>query len=192
MTAPSQPQPLRVYRVFGLLLVTALVLTSAGYVFFRVTPQERNVNVAGIIIPVPDGMKKVSETSVAADAPDQTHGKVAFKGKVSPSMIVRFYHNLMPAKDWQPDSDIGRRNRRLRVYARQSKINYQRRRARARHVHPDHRGEFGRAANYDRIDTSDAQILRGKCFEKLEGSIVHLLDQALYSAQQRSFQVTIQ
>ncbi len=59
MTAPSQPQPLRVYRVFGLLLVTALVLTSAGYVFFRVTPQERNVNVAGIIIPVPDGMKKV-------------------------------------------------------------------------------------------------------------------------------------
>jgi hypothetical protein len=107
MTTPSQPQPLRVYRVFGLLLVTALVLTSAGYVFFRVTPQERNVNVAGIIIPVPDGMKKVSETSVAANAPDQTHGKVAFKGKVSPSMIVRFYHNLMPAKDWQPDSILG-------------------------------------------------------------------------------------
>ena len=107
MTTPSQSQPLHVYRVFGLLLITALVLTSAGYVFFRVTPQERNVNVAGIIIPVPDGMKKVSETSVAANAPDQTHGKVAFKGKVSPSMIVRFYHNLMPAKDWQPDSMLG-------------------------------------------------------------------------------------
>ena len=107
MIGPSQPQPLRGYRVFGLLLVATLVLTSAGYVFFRVTPQERNVNVAGVIIPVPDGMKKVSETSVAANAPGRAQGKVAFKGKVSPSMIVRFYHNLMPAKDWQPDSMVG-------------------------------------------------------------------------------------
>ena len=107
MTGPSQPQPLRGYRVFGLLLVTTLVLASAGYVFFRVTPQERNVNVAGVIVPVPDGMKKVSETNVADDAPGRAHGKVAFKGKVSPSMIVRFYHNLMPAKDWQPDSISG-------------------------------------------------------------------------------------
>jgi hypothetical protein len=107
MTGPSQPQPLRGYRAFGLLLVTTLVLASAGYVFFRVTPQERNVNVAGVIVPVPDGMKKVSETNVADDAPGRAHGKVAFKGKVSPSMIVRFYHNLMPAKDWQPDSISG-------------------------------------------------------------------------------------
>jgi hypothetical protein len=107
MIGPSQPQPLRGYRVFGLLLVATLVLTSAGYVFFRVTPQERNVNVAGVIIPVPDGMKKVSETSVAANPPGRAQGKVAFKGKVSPSMIVRFYHNLMPAKDWQPDSMVG-------------------------------------------------------------------------------------
>jgi len=107
MTGPAQPQPLRGYRVFGLLLVAALVLTSAGYVFFRATPQERNVNVAGIVIPVPDGMKKVSETNVAANDPGRSHGKVAFKGKVSPSMIVRFYHTLMPAKDWQPDSMVG-------------------------------------------------------------------------------------
>ena len=107
MTGPSQPQPLRGYRAFGLLLVTTLVLASAGYVFFRVTPQERNVNVAGVIVPVPDGMKKVSETSVADNAPGRAQGKVAFKGKVSPSMIVRFYHNLMPAKDWQPDSISG-------------------------------------------------------------------------------------
>jgi len=107
MTGPSQPQPLRGYRVFGLLLVATLVLASAGYVFFRVTPQERNVNVAGVIVPVPDGMKKMSETSVADNAPGRAHGKVAFKGKVSPSMIVRFYHNLMPAKDWQPDSMSG-------------------------------------------------------------------------------------
>ena len=107
MIGPSQLQPLRGYRVFGLLLVATLVLASAGYVFFRVTPQERNVNVAGVIIPVPDGMKKVSETSVAANAPGRAQGKVAFKGKVSPSMIVRFYHNLMPAKDWQPDSMVG-------------------------------------------------------------------------------------
>ena len=88
MTTPSQPQPLRGYRVFGLLLVTTLVLASASYVFFRVTPQERNVNVAGVIVPVPDGMKKVSETSVADNAPGRAHGKVAFKVKVSPSMIV--------------------------------------------------------------------------------------------------------
>ena len=107
MTGPSQPQPLRGYRAFGLLLVMTLVLASAGYVFFRVTPQERNVNVAGVIVPVPDGMKKVSETSVADDAPGRAHGKVAFKGKVSPSMIVRFYHSLMLAKDWQPDSMSG-------------------------------------------------------------------------------------
>ena len=107
MTGPSQPQPLRGYRVFGLLLVTTLVLASAGYVFFRVTPQERNVNVAGVIVPVPDGMKKVSETSVADNAPGRAQGKVAFKGKVSPSMIVRFYHSLMLAKDWQPDSMSG-------------------------------------------------------------------------------------
>ena len=107
MTGPSQPQPLRGYRVFGLLLVTTLVLASTGYVFFRVTPQERNVNVAGVIVPVPDGMKKVSETSVADNAPGRAQGKVAFKGKVSPSIIVRFYHNLMPAKDWQPDSMLG-------------------------------------------------------------------------------------
>ena len=107
MTGPSQPQPLRGYRVFGLLLVATLVLTSAGYVFFRVTPQERNVNVAGVIVPVPDGMKKVSETSVADNAPGRAQGKVAFKGKVSPSMIVRFYHSLMLAKDWQPDSMSG-------------------------------------------------------------------------------------
>ena len=107
MMDSSQPPPLRGYRFFGLLLVTALVLTSAGYVFFRVTPQERNVNVAGVIVPVPDGMRKVSETSLAADAPGRAQEKVAFKGKVSPSMIARFYHNLMPTKDWQPDAMLG-------------------------------------------------------------------------------------
>lgn len=105
MTSPSEPQPLRGYRTFGLLLVTALVLTSVGYVFFRATPQERNVNLAGVLIPVPDGMKKVSETTVD-NALGPAQGKVAFKGKVTPSMIVRFYHNLMPAKDWQPDSVV--------------------------------------------------------------------------------------
>ena len=105
MTRPNQF--LRRYRIFGLLLVALFLLISAGYFLFRVGPQERKVTVAGVVVPVPDGMKKVSDGMV----PPQTRGvdqeKVAFKGKVSPTMIARFYHSLMPANDWQPDEVLG-------------------------------------------------------------------------------------
>ena len=37
MTAPSQPQPLHVYRVFGLLLVTAFGVDIGRLCLFRVT-----------------------------------------------------------------------------------------------------------------------------------------------------------
>ena len=80
MTRPNQF--LRRYRIFGLLLVALFLLISAGYFLFRVGPQERKVTVAGVVVPVPDGMKKVSDGTV----PPQTRGvdqeKVAFKGKV--------------------------------------------------------------------------------------------------------------
>jgi hypothetical protein len=96
--------------MFGLLLLALFLLISAGYFLFHVGPQERNVTVAGVVVPVPDGMKKVSGSPVPAKVPSReqrSYDQVAFKGNVSPSMIARFYHNLMPAKDWQPDAALG-------------------------------------------------------------------------------------
>jgi hypothetical protein len=105
MTGPNQF--LRGYRIFGLLLVALFLLISAGYFLVRVGPQERNVTVAGVVVPVPDGMKKVSDGTVPPEARGVDQEKVAFKGNVSPSMIARFYHSLMPANDWQPDEVLG-------------------------------------------------------------------------------------
>lgn len=95
---------LRGYRIFGLLLVLALALSSAGYFFFRATPRERSINLAGVAVPVPDGMKKVSGREAPSGPRDEE--KIALKGNVSPSMIARFYHSVMPANDWQPDASL--------------------------------------------------------------------------------------
>ena len=103
MTTPNQT--LRRYGIFGSLLTALFVLISAAYFLFHVNPQERNVTVAGVVVPVPDGMKKVSDAR--PDVGDDELEQVAFKGNISPSMIARFYHNLMPAKDWQPDAALG-------------------------------------------------------------------------------------
>jgi len=94
---------LRGYRIFGLLLVLALILSTAGYFFLRATPRERSVKLAGVAVPVPDGMKKVSETPNSA----RDQGKIALKGNVSASMITRFYYRVMPANDWLPDASLG-------------------------------------------------------------------------------------
>jgi len=96
---------LRGYRIFGWSLVLALALSTAGYFFLRATPREQSVQLAGVAVPVPDGMKKVS----GPEAPDggREQEKIALKGNVSPSMIARFYHSVMPANDWQPDASLG-------------------------------------------------------------------------------------
>jgi hypothetical protein len=96
-------ESLRGYRIFGLLLLLALMLSTAGYFFLRPTPREQSVNLAGVAVPVPDGMKKVS--AMPNSARDQ--GKIALRGNVSPSMIARFYDRVMPANDWQPDARLG-------------------------------------------------------------------------------------
>jgi hypothetical protein len=96
-------ESLRGYRIFGLALVLALMLSTAGFFFLRPTPREQSVKLAGIAVPVPDGMKKVSETPTSA----RDQGKIALKGSVSPSMIARFYGSVMPAHDWQPDENLG-------------------------------------------------------------------------------------
>jgi hypothetical protein len=100
-------QPLDRYRIFGLLLLALFLFILAGYFVFRVGPQERNVTVAGVIVPVPNGMKKVPDSGRDVKIPGRDQEKIAFKGNVSPSMIARFYHNLMPAEDWQPDATLG-------------------------------------------------------------------------------------
>lgn len=97
------PEFLRGYRIFGLMLMLVLMLSMAGYFFVRATPREQSVNLAGVAVPVPDGMKKVS----AAPTGGRGQGKIALKGNVSPSMIARFYGSVMPANDWQPDARLG-------------------------------------------------------------------------------------
>lgn len=94
---------LRGYRIFGWLLMLALMLSTAGYFFLRATPREQSVHLAGVAVPVPDGMKKVSATPNSARDP----GKIALRGNVSASMIARFYGRVMPANDWQPDARLG-------------------------------------------------------------------------------------
>jgi hypothetical protein len=103
----NETLPLRGYRIFGFVLLVLFLSISAGYFLFRVGPEERNVTVAGVVVPVPDGMKKVAESSASPTSPSHDQEQVAFKGNVSPTMITRFYHNLMPAKDWQPDAALG-------------------------------------------------------------------------------------
>ncbi len=96
---------LRGYRIFGVLLVLALALSAAGYFFLRPTPRGRSVKLAGVAVPVPDGMKKVAGPEAPSGARDQE--KIALKGKVSASMIARFYDRMMRASDWQPDANLG-------------------------------------------------------------------------------------
>jgi hypothetical protein len=71
-------------------------------------PQQHNETIAGVAIPIPAPMEKVA---VAEDwlnlGREQKGEQVSFRGEMSRSELVRFYQDVLPAADWQPDARLG-------------------------------------------------------------------------------------
>lgn len=68
-------------------------------------PKQQNETIAGVVVPIPAGMKKISQDKV--NFGPWKGEQVSFSGQISRAEIVRFYHNVLPADDWKPDARLG-------------------------------------------------------------------------------------
>ena len=67
--------------------------------------KQQNETIAGVVVPIPAEMEKISQEKV-------NFGKwkgeqASFRGEISRTEIVRFYHNVLPADNWEPDARLG-------------------------------------------------------------------------------------
>ena len=62
---------------------------------------------AGVSVPIPEGMQKVPNSNDRIDLGPQENGEQAtFRGEIPREEIVRFYHDVLPADKWQPDANL--------------------------------------------------------------------------------------
>lgn len=84
---------------FGLIAVLPLGLNGCA------PSQEEEL--AGVSVPIPAGMKKIPNSSDKMDLGiDQKGAQASFQGELSEEDIRRFYFDVLPAADWQPDAKI--------------------------------------------------------------------------------------
>jgi hypothetical protein len=63
--------------------------------------QKKDVTIAGVDIPIPSQMKKISD-KVAEAIPGYDDGQAAFQGKAAEGEIFNFYQENMEARGWKP------------------------------------------------------------------------------------------
>jgi hypothetical protein len=63
--------------------------------------QQRNDEIAGLSIPIPEKMTK-NPDKVFDTIPEFKDGQASYQGNVAPMAIFTFYQNVMAAKGWQP------------------------------------------------------------------------------------------
>ena len=60
-------------------------------------------SVAGVKVPIPNGMTKSQGTGIQLSLPGFGGAQASFKGNLEPDKIVEFYKEEMPNRGWQPN-----------------------------------------------------------------------------------------
>jgi hypothetical protein len=66
----------------------------------------RDETVAGVVVPVPSAMERVSGQGIELAIPGFGGGKADFHGAMAPDKIIEFYQKEMPARGWQPGASL--------------------------------------------------------------------------------------
>ncbi|HEY7554033.1 MAG TPA: hypothetical protein VIH18_04435 [Candidatus Binatia bacterium] len=66
----------------------------------------RDETVAGVIVPVPDAMERISGQGIELSMPGFGGGQAAFQGSMAPDKIIEFYRKEMAARGWQPGASL--------------------------------------------------------------------------------------
>jgi hypothetical protein len=80
------------------LMLLASVLSACG--------GARDETVAGVSVPVPRAMERVSGQGVELSIPGFGGGQVAFQGDMAPEKLTEFYQKEMPARGWHPGTSL--------------------------------------------------------------------------------------
>ena len=60
-------------------------------------------SVAGVKVPIPNGMTKSQATGIQLSLPGFGGAQASFQGNLEPDKIVEFYVKEMPNRGWQPN-----------------------------------------------------------------------------------------
>ena len=66
----------------------------------------RDETVAGVIVPVPGAMERLSGQGIELSMPGFGGGQASFQGNLAPEKIAEFYQKEMPARGWQPGTSL--------------------------------------------------------------------------------------
>jgi hypothetical protein len=80
------------------LMLLSCVLSACG--------GARDENVAGVSVPVPRAMERVSGQGVELSIPGFGAGQAAFHGDMAPEKITEFYQKEMPTRGWHPVTSL--------------------------------------------------------------------------------------
>ena len=99
----------------GTIYLNCLALIFLGLITFfplgvnGCVPKHQDEELAGVSVPIPAGMEKTTTSGNKIDlGPDQKGEQASFRGKISREDIVRFYIDVLPAAEWQPDAELGK------------------------------------------------------------------------------------
>jgi hypothetical protein len=73
---------------------------------FSACAKARDETVAGVVVPVPSAMQRVSGQGIELAIPGFGGGKADFHGDMAPEKIIEFYQKEMPARGWQPGASL--------------------------------------------------------------------------------------
>ncbi|MBF8253794.1 MAG: hypothetical protein HW373_489 [Deltaproteobacteria bacterium] len=62
--------------------------------------------VAGVKVPIPNGMTKSQAKGIQLSLPGFGGGQASFQGNLEPDKIVEFYKKEMPSRGWQPNMEL--------------------------------------------------------------------------------------
>ena len=60
-------------------------------------------SVAGVKVPIPNGMTKSQATGIQLSLPGFGGAQASFQGNLEPDKIIEFYKKEMPNRGWQPN-----------------------------------------------------------------------------------------
>ena len=86
-------------------MFSAISLVFSVQLILGCAPKHQNETIAGVVVPIPAEMKKISQDKVNFGS--WKGEQASFRGEVSRTEIVRFYQNVLPADNWEPDARLG-------------------------------------------------------------------------------------
>ncbi|HXV80233.1 MAG TPA: hypothetical protein VEG60_10180 [Candidatus Binatia bacterium] len=98
--------------IFKTFILNRLALIFLGLIIVLASgcvPKHQDEELAGVSVPIPAGMKKLPTSSNKLDlGPGQKGEQASFRGEIPREEIVRFYIDVLPTAEWQPDAELGR------------------------------------------------------------------------------------